>query len=317
VTGDGSTDVITVFEAGIGAIETMWVGTGAIFEGDFEKPETTYDSIDRHNGTMTFTRVYTELFLAENIDSGGDIQDPDFIFPRWSIERIKTFRTGRPEDIPLVRYAVNWSALLDKDKSETEVISDYDTGIRTFVHNRLASIFGVTVDQLTFESDNIRYERTGQVANANWIVQVASETVSYLETVNVHLSFLQRDKFADGKDFTSQFKSKGTEGDVTQTVTHVVRNSLPPAPTAPRVVLSTESESGLALADSNQSYTSEYQNGVEEVTLEWRAEYFIGTTPLEVSTGRTAARGASQTYLQGALQGGAELIGDTTEDGGP
>lgn len=319
VTAQGTTLAKAVFDAGITAIESFWMtGGSAIFPATYEKVETTFQEIDRYAGRFRFNRVYTELFIAQNvIDEGApnNGRDPQIIFPRWSITRNKTFRRGRDGDSPVVAYNVRWSAQFAKAKSESGVITQFEDKVRVFVHDKLATIFGVSADSLIFESDSIEYDRTQQTANANWVVSLAgTDTVSYVENVKINIKFLDSDKFTDGRDFTVQFKSPGARGRVEQSVTHVQRNSTPPLPAAPSVIISTEGETGLGLLETDQDYKQEFIDTDEEVTLVYRALFEIASAPAEISTGNTSVSSAAQTFVKGALQGGSELLGPIPED---
>ena len=274
----------------------------------FEAPNTNIE-IDRHNGDLTFTRVFQDLMDPANIATAGvESRDATIIFPTWSVERVDTLRRGK--NLPaLTIFNVRWTARLKKPKGQAAFIAQYDTVIQALVIKRIKEIFSES-DTLILEDNRVDYARTQQTAAGNWIVSSNDTFVRFSEILSSDIGVADSDQVADGADFTEAPFSLGMRLDMTQTVLHVQRGTPPPAPPAPIVIFG-----GVALQTFLRRFVPEETNEIvgkavgqaphltgqiTEHTLNWRAEYRAFAKPADPDFKKTAA-GGDFTNTQGKI----------------
>lgn len=288
LTGIGDEDALATFDAQIETLENFAKALlgddddGNLSNTLFDEP-TTFIQLNQNSGALHFTRSFNELADPANQYTGGqEARDNTVIFPQWSVRRTKTVRKGL--DVPhLTVYQVNWTARLNKDKSDSGFLAQHDAAIRSLVIRRIKTMFGDGT-ALVLEDDTIDYSPTGKTASASWVVSSNSAMVSYKEVLRAIVTVADSDKVLDNNDFTEAPFSPGARLDLQQSVTHVQRGDPPPIPPAPLV-----SFAGRVLPTFLRNFSPEESHEIvgeetgdgntggtikaTDYTLVWNAEY--------------------------------------------
>lgn len=252
--------------------------------GVFENPFLEYTALDRYDRTVMFNATYKQLAYPSNQYTTGDeggaaSRDPLIVFPRWSISRVQPADVGSLE-VDVSVYTVRWTAQLrltggsagppPSPPAAPVVYAQELAAIRALVLDRLESEFGVSelvAEGVTEFSD----DPTGPMASSTWTVRACGGLMEYNETVAIQYSGPQFLKVTDGAPFTGVMYTRGTVGDVVQSVTAIRTDGLAQDVTPPTVVAGGAAVTLVpisAASDFNKRFNPLIYGGSGKVTVE-------------------------------------------------